>query len=453
MEGTERAELIAGRLAEVLDDPPHQSAAAPVERRIARDVDLQCLGARRRSSRSSSAAVEGSSTGRRRRRCCVPLPMPAFRCRPSSPPERDDPVLGPSWMVVEAIAGTTEPARDPRAQTGPIRRASSTSIAAALAAVHRMPADDGLAPAIDEPVATLRAMHDALGQPHPVFELAFRELDRGPPRSTRRGLVHGDFRLGNLMVDGDRAEPACSTGSSPTSAIRVEDLGVALRARVALRATGPARRRARLRARSCSPPTSVTPASPSIRAALAWWELFGTLRWGVISVMQAFAHLSGAIRSVEHAVIGRRACEVEWDLLDAPRPGRDAEPAPSAPARRARARPLTTARPPTSCSTPRAARSATTSCPSSSGRAAFQLRVSLRALGIVERELGPGGRARRASAREALARLGVGDESRARRRDPRGRLRRPRAGAVAALRALVRAKLEAANPRYIEEAQ
>jgi hypothetical protein len=50
-------------------------------------------------------------------------------------------------------------------------------------------------------------------------------------------------------------------------------------------------------------------------AVLHFWELAGTLRWGVICEMQAFSHLSGAISSVEHAVIGRRTCEVEWDLL------------------------------------------------------------------------------------------------------------------------------------------
>ena len=84
------------------------------------------------------------------------------------------------------------------------------------------------------------------------------------------------------------------------------------------------------------------------------WELAGTLRWGVICVMQAFSHLSGARRSVEHAVIGRRACEVEWDLLElldpgrrqAGRPPRAARPAPTA-ARRS-ARRCTTARPPSS---------------------------------------------------------------------------------------------------------
>src|SRR3981081_4692632 len=37
------------------------------------------------------------------------------------------------------------------------------------------------------------------GKPHPTVELAFRAL--GPDRApARRTLVHGDFRVGNLMV-------------------------------------------------------------------------------------------------------------------------------------------------------------------------------------------------------------------------------------------------------------
>jgi Domain of unknown function (DUF6285) len=50
--------------------------------------------------------------------------------------------------------------------------------------------------------------------------------------------------------------------------------------------------------------------------ALAWWEAFGTLRWGAICVQQAATHLTGARRSVELAAIGRRVCEVELDLCD-----------------------------------------------------------------------------------------------------------------------------------------
>jgi aminoglycoside phosphotransferase (APT) family kinase protein len=49
--------------------------------------------------------------------------------------------------------------------------------------------------------------------------------------------------------------------------------------------------------------------------ALSWWEVMGTLRWGIICILQAANHLSGAVRSVELAAIGRRVCEVENDLL------------------------------------------------------------------------------------------------------------------------------------------
>jgi hypothetical protein len=51
-------------------------------------------------------------------------------------------------------------------------------------------------------------------------------------------------------------------------------------------------------------------------SALRWWEVLGTLRWGVICIVQTVTHLSGAVRSVELAAIGRRVCEVEWDLLE-----------------------------------------------------------------------------------------------------------------------------------------
>jgi hypothetical protein len=48
---------------------------------------------------------------------------------------------------------------------------------------------------------------------------------------------------------------------------------------------------------------------------LRFWEVFGNVRWGVICIVQANAHLSGARSSLELAAIGRRTCEPEWDLL------------------------------------------------------------------------------------------------------------------------------------------
>jgi aminoglycoside phosphotransferase (APT) family kinase protein len=52
------------------------------------------------------------------------------------------------------------------------------------------------------------------------------------------------------------------------------------------------------------------------RVAFHWWLVLATLRWGVICRHQAERHLSGEVRSVELATIGRRVCETEWDLLN-----------------------------------------------------------------------------------------------------------------------------------------
>ena len=55
-----------------------------------------------------------------------------------------------------------------------------------------------------DPLQVLRERLDEIGQPHPTFELAFRWLVR-PPSAERRcePVVHGDFRLGNVIVDAD----------------------------------------------------------------------------------------------------------------------------------------------------------------------------------------------------------------------------------------------------------
>ena len=46
-----------------------------------------------------------------------------------------------------------------------------------------------------------------------------------------------------------------------------------------------------------------------------WWEVLGTMKWGIMCIMQANAHLTGMTRSHELAAIGRRVCENEHDLF------------------------------------------------------------------------------------------------------------------------------------------
>jgi hypothetical protein len=47
-----------------------------------------------------------------------------------------------------------------------------------------------------------------------------------------------------------------------------------------------------------------------------WWEILGTLKWGIICISQAATHLNGIVRSHELAAIGRRVCENEYDLIE-----------------------------------------------------------------------------------------------------------------------------------------
>ena len=58
---------------------------------------------------------------------------------------------------------------------------------------------------VDEPaprrLQQLRRQTDALTTPRPVFELALQWLHDHAPGPAPTVLVHGDFRLGNLMVD------------------------------------------------------------------------------------------------------------------------------------------------------------------------------------------------------------------------------------------------------------
>src|SRR4051794_20682864 len=99
---------------------------------------------------------------------------------------RDDPVLGHEWTILEARAGTADP--------GTILEANGAelldAVAAALAAVHRMPAPEGPR---EDPVAEWRGIHESLGRPHPVFDVAFAALERTRPVPGPQGFVHGDF--------------------------------------------------------------------------------------------------------------------------------------------------------------------------------------------------------------------------------------------------------------------
>lgn len=219
-----------------------------------------------------------------------------------------------SSIVMQFLAGETLARRilrdDEFANARPLLVGQA---ARALARLHANVAPvDGL-PEDSDPLATWRRTLDGLGEPHPALELGLLRLAGSRPDPVGRGVVHGDFRLGNWMVDaaglagvldwelahvGDVAEDlgwVCVRSWRFGAELPVAGVGTREELLAAYRAAG-------------GPPVDL--------GTLRWWEAVGTLRWGVICVQQGATHWRGAVRSVELAAIGRRVCEVELDLLE-----------------------------------------------------------------------------------------------------------------------------------------
>jgi aminoglycoside phosphotransferase (APT) family kinase protein len=158
-----------------------------------------------------------------------------------------------------------------------------------------------------------RMVLDTFGEPHPAFELGLRWLADRVPLVERVALVHGDFRNGNFIVgpDGIRAVLDWEIAHLGDP---MEDLGwlcvKAWRFGVSDHPVGGFGHYEELfDAYERAGGGKVDPET------VRFWVTFGTLKWGVMCIMQAFTHLNGVVRSVELAAIGRRVCENEHDLL------------------------------------------------------------------------------------------------------------------------------------------
>jgi aminoglycoside phosphotransferase (APT) family kinase protein len=254
----------------------------------------------------------------------------------------------------------------------------------ALAAIHSI--DPAAVPGLVE-VDVLTRLRDGLDlvQEHrPAFELALRWLHdhRPPPRPTV--VVHGDFRIGNLLID-ETGLQAVLDWELAHLGDPLEDLGwLCVRAwrfggEGEVGGVGPLVDLLDAYAEASGEPVS----ADDVR----WWIVAGTLTWGLICAVQARRHLDGHVRSVELATIGRRVCETEYDLLDlidfpagatGARP--EGEEPPTTDDRHGR---------PTAAELVDAVREhlADVVAPQLDGAAAFQLKVAGNALGIVEREL------------------------------------------------------------------
>jgi aminoglycoside phosphotransferase (APT) family kinase protein len=228
--------------------------------------------------------------------------------------------LGSPGFVMDHISGETIARRILREDTyAHARDVMAAQCGEILARIHAMSPEGlaGLSMPERKPTEAVLDQYtqllDSLGEPHPAFELALRWLSQRQPVSERVTVVHGDFRNGNLIV-GEDGVRAVLDWEIVHLGDPWEDLAwLCMRS---WRFGGPGEvggfgdRKDLYEAYERASGMNVD------ADAVHWWEIMSNVKWGVMTIMQAFTHLWGQRHSMEHAAIGRRTVETEYDVLN-----------------------------------------------------------------------------------------------------------------------------------------
>lgn len=222
--------------------------------------------------------------------------------------------LGAPYVVMRRVDGETIARKILRdAEYAEVRPKLAAQCGEILGRLHRM--DPTALPLPRDPyeLDALRGVLDDNEVVSPMLELAIQWLDQHRPAPSRRTVVHGDFRNGNLIVGSDGVRAVLDWELAHLGD-PMEDLGWLCTRAWRFGGGSPVAGFGEYDALFAAyEKTAGTPVNPE---TVKWWELFGTVKWGVICVMQASRHLNGGQRSVELAAIGRRLAEQEYDSLN-----------------------------------------------------------------------------------------------------------------------------------------
>ena len=244
-----------------------------------------------------------------RRAAAAGAPVPHILAADNSPA-----ALGNPYLICDAIGGETIVRKIHRALDDSSRERLLQQCAQALAAIHRAE-PDGIGLTEGDQLAEWRDRLDQMGDTTATFEWAFRWLAANRPPASRRVLVHGDFRMGNLIVDESGLAAVLDWELVHIGEVYDDLAWFCIRAwrfgaPEHLGAGGLGSVENLLSAYEAAAGEQLA------RETFRWWLTLATLRWGVICRFQAERHLSGLTPSVELAAIGRRVSETEWDVLD-----------------------------------------------------------------------------------------------------------------------------------------
>ena len=188
---------------------------------------------------------------------------------------------------------------------------------AALGAIHQVPTAGLPTMPVRSTAAMLHGMRGrsaALPRASAVFEFALRWLqDHLPADPPTLRLVHGDFRIGNLMVNADGLHAVLDWEiahlGDPAEDLAWICLPPWRFGNITQPVAGLGPREALYSAWQTITGEAVDP------ERVRWWQVMGSLRWGVGCASMCDWFASGRDPTVERAMIARRVSENEIDIL------------------------------------------------------------------------------------------------------------------------------------------
>jgi aminoglycoside phosphotransferase (APT) family kinase protein len=154
---------------------------------------------------------------------------------------------------------------------------------------------------------------DEVGEPRPAIELGLWWLRENRPAPREPVVVHGDFRIGNLVVDENGLRGVLDwefahlddpVRDLAFSLVRAWRFGVPEKRLGGVGGVGP----------YLETYNTLTGNDVSDEE-LFYWELAGNVGWAIGCLTQMQRHLSGQDRSVELATLGRLGAEVEYEIV------------------------------------------------------------------------------------------------------------------------------------------
>jgi aminoglycoside phosphotransferase (APT) family kinase protein len=215
---------------------------------------------------------------------------------------------GREAFVMERLEGETIGRRIVRMD---VPAALPVQMAEELAKIHSLPSKR-LPFLVEASVDRLVDELDEVGEPHPAIELGLWWLRENRPPQRQPVVVHGDFRIGNLVVgesglvgvlDWEFAHLDDPARDLSFALVRAWRFGVPEKRLGGIGAVEPyLERYNELTGFEVRP------------EELDYWELAGNVAWAVGCLTQAQRHLTGQERSVELAILGRLGAEVEYEI-------------------------------------------------------------------------------------------------------------------------------------------